>query len=313
MGNKNISLNQNNNFCLKLYNNIIEVPECNIYSDRYWVDLSHPADILNENFKNINGALANVLKLRHDQNAIDIDGHVKAFINCMDSFYDNMYNIILTLREPKNCERHVDARAALKGNGYDEGDAFSQSTYKGSKFFSDMNNQIKHNKRTVVPCNLTYRNSQKTVYGFYLGFRDKDDFMRPDKSIHEQYNGMYTGLSFSFFIKKAISLVYFYCTELNIILFPRVRNEKNVYKCENIVKPAEVCLSVEEDYFPNEYSKQCGSFKKTKNGSIVIDPSARVRLLNHERVWSVGQYVSVNDRTEYGRSVLLYNLDQQDR
>lgn len=306
MGNKNISLNSKNNFNLDLYTNLSCLPSEKIYSDAHCFQLSHPADILNSVFKRATYALEELILLKNGELKLDFGTSIRNFLDAADNFYDNMFNIILSTKKPKVNKEFRTSRDAIRGNGYSDGITFRQYTLKESSFISDRNNASKHDNISFNPCKIKYPKSTSYVHGFFIGVLSKDDMMEPHKDFHPLYKGLYTGISYNFLIIKTISLLYFYCKKLNKVLFNDKSSQTTHEQNNNIILPAKIiCSSVQEVFFPDEYTKKCGKFEFTKNGSFIIDPTYKTKKCEHTS-WHISNFISVNDRTRHGNSIIPY-------
>ncbi|MEA4990695.1 hypothetical protein SDC9_14445 [bioreactor metagenome] len=306
MGNKNISLNSKNNFNLDLYTNLSCLPPEKIYSDAHCFQLSHPADILNSVFKRVISALEELILLKNGEQKLKLGTSIRNFLDAADNFYDNMFNIILSTKKPTVDKEFRTSREAILGHGYHDGITFSQHTLKESSFISDRNNASKHDNISFNPCEIRYPQSTYHVHGFFIGVLSKDDMMEPHKAFHPLYKGLYTGISYNFLIIKTISLLYFYCKKLNKVLFNNKLSQTTCEQNNNIILPAKiVCLSVQEIFFPDEYTKICGKFEFTKRGSLVIDPTYKTEKCEHTS-WHLSNLITVNDRTRHGNSIIPY-------
>lgn len=288
-----------------LYNNIMALDDNEIFSDKYFPELPHPIDILNKNFSDVTASLTSLQKVNSDTNSADIPNQVFNFVSRAAIFYDNMANIIITLKNPKENELNAkDTHRLLDSAKHEEWRRFKGTTLERSKFISNINNILKHGTAFIIPIKLTYYDNNTSVIGFYIGKEDKSGYMQPVESIHPKWDGMRTGISLNYLIKNTITSLYFYCDALNTIFFNK-KNRTSSINNPHIYQPAFQCLSCNNNFFPNEYGMICGNFTE-ENGIVSVAPRAKAQRLPFRKKWNVNQLYLNNPRVKAGSAGMLY-------
>ena len=300
-----ISLNSVKNFNIPLYNNLASLPAESIYSDRHSPSLPHPADIFIECIGRLTISLDNMLKYIIEQrNYNDLRGDLQAYVQDLDTFYDNLYNIIITMKKPNG--KIVESLRWLKENNHGERNQLSQSTLKHHKMISNINNKLKHTTMLVRPASLTYESDNTTVNGFFIGRSAADGSVSPDREIHSPYCEMNTGHSFNFFINKTISLVFFYTYHLNKILFKSKKANVDIDKLTQLYKLANVAANITQDFFPDEYAKPVGKYNAKNNKILIKYPVLYKTPADRRPPWAVNQLFVFNQRTKTGSGKMIY-------
>lgn len=299
-----ISLNLNNNYNLSVYNNLCLLNDSEIFSEIHNPKLKHPADIYLNRLKDI---LLNLQYLKSDiQNKNDnkIKTSLKNYILSLDSFYDNIFLIIKSLKKPNGYE-HDFAHNWLKLNGYDEGEKFRGSTNHYHIFISNIMNKIKHDDPMIGLITLKDTLTNKENHGFFIGSIIKDGKIGPDPEIHEHYKNKRTSFSFNHFIKKTVGLIFLYSQHLNKVLFNDQKKysdkkENNIYNLFNEVE------MLENYFFPDEYSKPTSKFSKTANKLLLEVPKTFREKLPKDFNYEINTWIFLNERTNSASGYMPY-------
>lgn len=312
-----IILNKNKPFNIPLYNNLMSLSDKIIYSDEHSPSLSHPADIYRECINDINSSLNNMIKQIENKYILygtnsnsDLKNSLKNYIQNIDTFYENLYNIIKTLKKPNN-KVNINPHEWLKENNHSEGNNLSGRISKVHELIRVINNHFKHS--TILIRTIKMSQDNQEIYGFCLENSDSQGKTTPNQKIHKQYQGMETGISFNFFIKITITLIFFYSEQLNKVLFEN-KNSKVLFKVKNdkasiekfipLYKLAEIGYKTATFFLPNEYDEKIGIFKKSEDNIIIEYPRKSQFKLKKEG--HITQIIPINPRNNKGVSKILY-------
>ena len=271
-----INLRKEDNYTSKLYKYLAALTDNEIFSAKH--NLKHPADILSDQIKFVYQDFLSLI-----ENIIDdrITGtHIKNIFQVVDTFYDNCFNIIKTLKPPTDINEIV-VKKWLKNSGYIEGENFYQKTNTHHKFISNINNKLKHDNISIRVFDYTYTKSRKKIKSFFIGSIIKDDKIGPDPSIHKHFNNQRTGFSFNFIIRKLICHIFFYEYILWKILLSK-RENCSSYTDNNIHSNLfDLEKRLDNIYLPNEYSIPSGKFSETLKSKLIEFP--KMKCLKNKR------------------------------
>ena len=299
-----ISLNLKSNFNLPIYCNLCALPHDKIFSTQHKIKFRHPADIFFRRFKEIVTCL-NDLKsfVNGNRDYESLENKLRQYLLSIDTFYDNLFNIIVCLKPPSDGNMH-NAFQWLNENGYREGEKLRESTLRYHRLISSIVNKIKHDDPEINPISLTWDNGIE-VTGFFIASIVDGEYIGPDPKIHKSYKGLSTAFSFNHFLLKTIGLVYLYSYELNRILF----NGKKTYfnkKINEFYQLAEFALQIEPYFFPDEYNIPAAKVKKTENKILIKFPYKYKRNKPKKETWTVSSLIRFNPRTNQGAGKIPY-------
>jgi hypothetical protein len=299
-----ISLNLRSNFNLPIYCNLVLLPDDKVFSAQHKNKFRHPADIFLRRFKEIVNSL-NELKsfLNGNRDYEKLERALKQYLHSLDTFYDNLFNIIVCLKPPSNGNMN-NALQWLKENGYKEGKKLRECTLTHHRLISSIVNKIKHDDPEINPISLTWDNGVE-VTGFFIGSIVDGEYIGPDPHIHKPYKGLSTAFSFNHFILKTIGLVYLYSYELNRIIF----DKKKTYcdkKNDEFYRLAEFALQIKPYFFPDEYDVPAAKLKKTDNKILIKYPYKYKNKKPKKDSWKVDTFIRCNSRTNKGAGKIPY-------
>lgn len=263
--NLQLDLKTKGNFDTHLYNLLMLVPE-NLYHN-YEHRLSTPKTIYSRAKDRVLVAFEEILSLlervknKEDVDKKDINKCHKELIDSLMAFTDDGFNVLKCFI-PKQ-EEKIESKFANKWLEAIEPSIIkkcSKNVYKYRKRIGLIDNKIKHEHGRYNEIEIEF--SYYKVLGYYIDSVNEDGVVLPDKSIHPDYCGKRTAISYNEDIRELIINMYFIAYQFSQTLINILKKRNgisfNYQKCisydnNRILKIFTRISRLDEAFFEDEY------------------------------------------------------------
>ncbi|EQZ08493.1 hypothetical protein G973_04922 [Escherichia coli UMEA 3391-1] len=185
----------------------------------------------------------------------------------LDKLYDIVFLIIkkvsvVTDEEPRNAIKWVQKNEPLKF------ERMNGAISKEHEWIRLVANLKKHDDCRVGFINMETKTG-KIIYGFFFGLII-NGYFSPIAEVHKPYMSNQTAYSYNRFVNQTVSFIFKVLDELNKTLFSNYKPSNLVQQpCSSLLKIINILSSIENVFYPDEYSNKFVSCQKTKNGYII--------------------------------------------
>ena len=290
-----ISLRKDLNYSSPFYHYLANFDENKLYYKVHVPPLFHPADILQNQVKDIYDAIVSLQqKLNTDDFPIT---ETKNLFQAADKLADVCFEIIRAFINPNNANNNEnDHYKWLANNKSRLGKDFLSSISSHRDFIADINNKTKHNTTKILKVNLTNEDLGITTKGFFVGTIIKDERIGPDPKIHKHWNNQRTGFSYNYIIRRIVGQTFLYEYNLKKILEKNFGIVTDYHNMQDDLhkKLFDIGINISNAFFPNEYCMPTGIFKQCERALIIEFPKTVEKRIQYTNVITD---MDVNSRT----------------